>query len=159
VRVQALFIMTKWNGMRFEFIFTSLVKASPRLFTTVQAVFRSYETTKLYRWAPRRPRAPLQRDRGWLLVQPSSPPSPFHGRRRDLKLRGAVVRDRELVQLPGERIFSRVRRADAPSRGAMGKGGGGIQTIVPFAPAVRPTAGVDVCQHEPPLIPPRCHHA
>jgi hypothetical protein len=52
VRVQALFIMTKWNGMRFEFIFTSLVKASPRLFTTVQAVFRSYETTKLYRWAP-----------------------------------------------------------------------------------------------------------
>lgn len=37
---QALFVMTKYNNSRFEFIFTSLVKASPRLFTTVQAVFR-----------------------------------------------------------------------------------------------------------------------
>ncbi|RHY34042.1 hypothetical protein DYB32_001178 [Aphanomyces invadans] len=46
---QALYIMTKYSNSRFEFIFTSLVKASPRLFTTVQAVFRSYETTKLYR--------------------------------------------------------------------------------------------------------------
>lgn len=67
--------MTKFNGARFEFIFTSLVKSSPRLFTTIQAVFRAYETSKLY---------------------------------RDLKLRGAVVRDRELVQLPREKIFSRV---------------------------------------------------
>jgi hypothetical protein len=41
--------MTKFNNSRFEFIFTSLVKNSPRLFTTVQAVYRSYETTKLYR--------------------------------------------------------------------------------------------------------------
>jgi len=34
---------------RFEFIFTSLVKNSPRLFTTIQSVLRAYETTKLYR--------------------------------------------------------------------------------------------------------------
>jgi Bardet-Biedl syndrome 5 protein len=37
---QALFVMTKFNNSRFEFIFTSLIKQSPRLFTTVQAVFR-----------------------------------------------------------------------------------------------------------------------
>jgi len=46
---QALFVMTKYNNSRFEFIFTSLVKNSPRLFTTVQAVLRAYESTKLYR--------------------------------------------------------------------------------------------------------------
>ncbi|GLE05775.1 hypothetical protein PINS_up014823 [Pythium insidiosum] len=40
---QALYVMTKYANSRFEFIFTSLVKASPRLFTTVQAVFRSDE--------------------------------------------------------------------------------------------------------------------
>ncbi|KAJ1450095.1 Bardet-Biedl syndrome 5 protein [Pelagophyceae sp. CCMP2097] len=46
---QALYIMTKFTSSRFEFIFTSLVLDSPRLFTTVQAVLRAYETTKLYR--------------------------------------------------------------------------------------------------------------
>ena len=40
---QALYIMTKFSNSRFEFIFTSLVKASPRLFTTVQAVYRWVE--------------------------------------------------------------------------------------------------------------------
>ncbi len=38
---QALCIMAKFNS-KFEFIFTSLVKNSPRLFTTVQSVLRSY---------------------------------------------------------------------------------------------------------------------
>jgi hypothetical protein len=38
---EALFVLTKYNGSRFEFIFTNLVRESPRLFTTVQAVFRS----------------------------------------------------------------------------------------------------------------------
>ncbi len=28
--------MTKYNGTRFEFVFTNLVKDSPRLFTTMQ---------------------------------------------------------------------------------------------------------------------------
>ncbi|KAJ8601813.1 hypothetical protein CTAYLR_007490 [Chrysophaeum taylorii] len=46
---RALYLMTKYNGSRFEFIFTSLVQNSPRLFTTVQAVLRAYETSKLYR--------------------------------------------------------------------------------------------------------------
>jgi Bardet-Biedl syndrome 5 protein len=36
---QALCVMAKFNS-RFEFVFTSLVKNSPRLFTTVQAVMR-----------------------------------------------------------------------------------------------------------------------
>lgn len=38
---EALYVLTKYNGSRFEFIFTNLVRESPRLFTTVQAVFRS----------------------------------------------------------------------------------------------------------------------
>lgn len=46
---QALYVMTKFSQSRFEFIFTSLVKNSPRLFTTVQAVLRAFESTKLYR--------------------------------------------------------------------------------------------------------------
>merc|ERR1712190_590225 len=72
---QALFVMTRFNSTRFEFIFTSLVKNSPRLFTTVQAVFKSYETTKLY---------------------------------RDLKLRGAIIRDKELVMLPHEQVYEKI---------------------------------------------------
>eukprot|EP00933_Yihiella_yeosuensis_P019643 TRINITY_DN15872_c0_g1_i1.p1 TRINITY_DN15872_c0_g1~~TRINITY_DN15872_c0_g1_i1.p1 ORF type:complete len:345 (-),score=70.10 TRINITY_DN15872_c0_g1_i1:119-1153(-) len=72
---QALFVMTRFNSTRFEFIFTSLVKNSPRLFTTVQAVFKSYETTKLY---------------------------------RDLKLRGAIIRDKELVMLPNEQVYEKI---------------------------------------------------
>jgi len=67
--------MTRFNSTRFEFIFTSLVKNSPRLFTTVQAVFKSYETTKLY---------------------------------RDLKLRGAIIREKELVMLPHEQVYEKI---------------------------------------------------
>lgn len=72
---QALYVMTKYNNSRFEFIFTSLVRQSPRLFTTVQAVFRAYETTKLY---------------------------------RDLKLRGAIIKDKQLILLPHEQVYSKV---------------------------------------------------
>lgn len=73
---QALFVLTKYNGSRFEFIFTNLVKNTPRLFTTVQAVFRSYETTKLY---------------------------------RDLKLRAAIIRNKDLILLPKEEIINNVK--------------------------------------------------
>jgi Bardet-Biedl syndrome 5 protein len=51
------------------------VKNSPRLFTTIQAVFRAYETSKLY---------------------------------RDLKLRGAIIRDKALILLPDEEIYNRL---------------------------------------------------
>eukprot|EP00826_Nyctotherus_ovalis_P031443 TRINITY_DN2512_c0_g1_i8.p1 TRINITY_DN2512_c0_g1~~TRINITY_DN2512_c0_g1_i8.p1 ORF type:complete len:342 (+),score=88.31 TRINITY_DN2512_c0_g1_i8:139-1164(+) len=46
---QALYIKTKFSQNRYEFIFTSLISNSPRLFTSFQAVVRSYETTKVYR--------------------------------------------------------------------------------------------------------------
>mmetsp|Transcript_7026 Transcript_7026/g.8039 ORF Transcript_7026/g.8039 Transcript_7026/m.8039 type:complete len:358 (+) Transcript_7026:317-1390(+) len=72
---QALYVLTKFNGSRFEFIFTNLVRNSPRLFTTIQAVFRAYDTTKLY---------------------------------RDLKLRGAIIQDKELKLLPHEQTYNKV---------------------------------------------------
>mmetsp|Transcript_21832 Transcript_21832/g.21124 ORF Transcript_21832/g.21124 Transcript_21832/m.21124 type:complete len:349 (-) Transcript_21832:87-1133(-) len=71
---QALCVLSKFTS-RFEFIFTSLVKNSPRLFTTVQAVMRAYETSKLY---------------------------------RDLKLRGSIVRDNELILLPLEQVYTKI---------------------------------------------------
>ena len=69
-----MFLRTKYQTSRYEFIFTSLVKNSPRLFTSFQAVIRSYETTKMY---------------------------------RDLKLRGAIVADKQIIMLPKEQIFTR----------------------------------------------------
>ncbi len=72
---QALYVLTKYQNSRFEFIFTSLVKNSPRLFTTVQAVLRAYETTKLY---------------------------------RELKLRGSVIRNQELILLPHEQVYDKI---------------------------------------------------
>lgn len=68
-------MIAKFNS-RYEFIFTSLVKNSPRLFTTVQAVQRAYETSKLY---------------------------------RDLKLRGSIVKDGELILLPMEEVFNKIQ--------------------------------------------------
>ena len=38
--LQALFVVCAFAGAKFEFIFTSLVKASPRLFVTAESVFR-----------------------------------------------------------------------------------------------------------------------
>merc|ERR1711988_1190732 len=55
--------------------FTNLVRSSPRLFTTVQAVYRAYDTTKLY---------------------------------RDLKLRGAIIKDKQLILLPHEQVYNKV---------------------------------------------------
>eukprot|EP01063_Lacrimia_lanifica_P015363 TRINITY_DN22152_c0_g1_i1.p2 TRINITY_DN22152_c0_g1~~TRINITY_DN22152_c0_g1_i1.p2 ORF type:complete len:344 (+),score=133.69 TRINITY_DN22152_c0_g1_i1:70-1101(+) len=73
-QTQALYVLTKFRSSRFEFIFTNLVKGSPRHFTTVQAVHRAYETSKLY---------------------------------RDLKLRGAIIKDNELSLLPLEEVITR----------------------------------------------------
>nr|XP_021558648.1 Bardet-Biedl syndrome 5 protein [Neomonachus schauinslandi] len=48
-QTEALYILTKCNSTRFEFIFTNLVPGSPRLFTSVIAVHRyAYETSKMY---------------------------------------------------------------------------------------------------------------
>lgn len=48
-KTEALYLMTKFEKSRFEFVFTSLVKNSPRIFTTCMSVLRAYETTKMYR--------------------------------------------------------------------------------------------------------------
>ena len=72
---QALYVMTKFNNARFEFVFTNLVKGSPRLFTTVQAVYRAYDTSRLF---------------------------------RDLKLRGAIIKDKNLILLPNEQLYNKV---------------------------------------------------
>ncbi|XP_055456431.1 Bardet-Biedl syndrome 5 protein homolog isoform X3 [Psammomys obesus] len=48
-QTEALYILTKCNTTRFEFIFTNLVPGSPRLFTSVISVHRAYETSKMYR--------------------------------------------------------------------------------------------------------------
>ncbi|XP_060085835.1 Bardet-Biedl syndrome 5 protein homolog [Ylistrum balloti] len=72
---EALYVLTKCNTTRFEFIFTNLIPGSPRLFTTVIAVHRAYDTSKLY---------------------------------RDLKLRGALVHNKQLRLLPQEQIYNNV---------------------------------------------------
>lgn len=35
-----IYVLTKFNGTRFEFIFTNIVPSTPKLFTTVQAIHR-----------------------------------------------------------------------------------------------------------------------
>jgi Bardet-Biedl syndrome 5 protein len=72
---QALYVTTRFQNNRFEFVFTSLIKQSPRLFTTAQAVHRAYDTSKLY---------------------------------RELKLRGAIIKDKQLLMLPEETVYSQV---------------------------------------------------
>ncbi|XP_019613852.1 PREDICTED: Bardet-Biedl syndrome 5 protein-like [Branchiostoma belcheri] len=74
-QTEALYILTKCNNTRFEFIFTNLVPGSPRLFTSVIAVHRAYETSKMY---------------------------------RDLKLRGALIQNKQLRLLPQEQVFNKV---------------------------------------------------
>uniref|UniRef100_A0A061RW20 Bardet-Biedl syndrome 5 protein n=2 Tax=Tetraselmis sp. GSL018 TaxID=582737 RepID=A0A061RW20_9CHLO len=46
---QALHCLTKFNGSRFEFIFTSLVRESPELFNILQTTLHQYEATRPYR--------------------------------------------------------------------------------------------------------------
>jgi Bardet-Biedl syndrome 5 protein len=51
------------------------VRQSPRLFTTVQTVYRAYDTSRLF---------------------------------RDLKLRGAIIKDKNLILLPNEQLYNKV---------------------------------------------------
>jgi hypothetical protein len=161
---EALYVMTKFNGSRFEFIFTNLVRDSPRLFTTVQAVFRSRTAPS----PPVRLLSALPQAQHWrvngqfsfcngssglargstLLVQQDNPePQSFDRRHiarhpdpklrgaaypctlicacthvcraydtskmyRDLKLRGAVIKDKELLILPEEKLFNKISGAE-----------------------------------------------
>jgi len=74
-QTEALYVLTKCNNTRFEFIFTSLIPGSPRLFSSILSVFRAYETSKMY---------------------------------RELKLRGALIYNKELRLLPLEEIYDKV---------------------------------------------------
>ena len=73
----SLFIKSKFNSNRYEFIFTSLVHQSPRLFSSFDAVLRSYQTSKMY---------------------------------RELKLRSAIIEDKNLILLNKETIFSKISK-------------------------------------------------
>lgn len=45
----ALYLLTRWNNQRFEFIFTSLLDTTPQLLQCIQAVHSSYEASRLFR--------------------------------------------------------------------------------------------------------------
>ncbi|KAI0210261.1 Bardet-Biedl syndrome-like protein 5 [Lamellibrachia satsuma] len=72
---EALYVLTKSGNTRFEFIFTNLIPGSPRLFTTVIAVHRAYDTSKIY---------------------------------RELKLRSALIHNKELRLLPQEQLYNKI---------------------------------------------------
>uniref|UniRef100_T1JH94 BBSome complex member BBS5 PH domain-containing protein n=1 Tax=Strigamia maritima TaxID=126957 RepID=T1JH94_STRMM len=72
---EALYILTKTNSTRFEFIFTNLVPGNNRLFATVASVYKAYTSTRMY---------------------------------RELKLRGAIIQNKQLKILPQEQIFNKV---------------------------------------------------
>lgn len=72
---ESLYVLTKTSVTRFEFIFTNLVPGSPRLFTSVIAVHKAYESSKLY---------------------------------RELKLRGAIVDNKQLRILPQEQKYNTI---------------------------------------------------
>ncbi|KAH8038708.1 hypothetical protein HPB51_002852 [Rhipicephalus microplus] len=46
---EALYIMTKSNSTRYEFIFTNMTMEQPRLIASVLNTFKAYSATKLYR--------------------------------------------------------------------------------------------------------------
>ncbi|CAE1323438.1 BBS5 [Acanthosepion pharaonis] len=71
--IEALYVLAK-SQTRFEFIFTNLVSGSSRLFTSVIAIHRAYDTSRMY---------------------------------RQLKLRGALVDNKELKLLPLEELCSK----------------------------------------------------
>jgi Bardet-Biedl syndrome 5 protein len=70
--VHSITIMTKFNRSNFEFIFSNnAASVEPNVFEHMQVLFRSYESTRLY---------------------------------RDLKLRGAVIKNKELDLLRHEQV-------------------------------------------------------
>jgi Bardet-Biedl syndrome 5 protein len=74
-QTEALYVLTKQASHQYEFIFTHLVPGSPRLFSTVQAVYRSYQTTKGY---------------------------------REIKVRAAILANKQLRLLPLEEVYDKI---------------------------------------------------
>eukprot|EP00879_Flechtneria_rotunda_P011539 GHRR01012053.1.p1 GENE.GHRR01012053.1~~GHRR01012053.1.p1 ORF type:complete len:282 (+),score=58.94 GHRR01012053.1:291-1136(+) len=71
----AVFVLTRQNQQRFEFIFTALADSKPGLASAIQLLLSAYEGSRLY---------------------------------RELRLRGALLADKELKLLPREAAYSRV---------------------------------------------------
>jgi len=46
---KSLYVLTKYQSQRFEFIFTGMSQTAQSLFSTVMAVFKSYDASRLYR--------------------------------------------------------------------------------------------------------------
>jgi hypothetical protein len=120
-QTQALYVLTKYHAQRFEFIFTNLVKSTNRLFNVVQAVFKAYDNSRLYReiklrgtgrdlrlHMPKRmqhaPNAP--RAHAIHLSTQSLADSCISA--VALASIGALIADRELKLLPQEQTYSRV---------------------------------------------------
>ncbi|XP_013790289.1 Bardet-Biedl syndrome 5 protein homolog, partial [Limulus polyphemus] len=72
---EALYILTKTNNTRFEFIFTNLSSGNSRLMSSVTSVSKAYNSSKMY---------------------------------RELKLRGAVIQNKQLKVLAEEKIYSKI---------------------------------------------------
>eukprot|EP00095_Tigriopus_kingsejongensis_P007057 maker-scaffold146_size311726-snap-gene-2.23 protein:Tk07057 transcript:maker-scaffold146_size311726-snap-gene-2.23-mRNA-1 annotation:"hypothetical protein CAPTEDRAFT_176376" len=86
---EALYILTKCNSTRFEFIFTNLVPGNSRLFTSVIGVYKSVH---------------LKSDKSESSVLAYGSSKLY----RELKLRGAIVQDGQLKVLPQESIVSTI---------------------------------------------------
>nr|CAB3225175.1 COS41.4 [Phallusia mammillata] len=72
---ESLCLATKCNTNRFEFVFTSDSSCNTQMFVTVLAIFKAYDSSKLY---------------------------------RDLKLRGALIQNKQLKLLPQEELYDKV---------------------------------------------------
>ena len=91
----ALCILAKTKS-RFEFVFTSLVKNSPRLFSTVQAV---------HRWERSSANAFVTYLKPFLKKNRAYESSKLY---RDIKLRGSIIKEMQLLLLPDEHVFTHV---------------------------------------------------
>ncbi|XP_022181701.1 Bardet-Biedl syndrome 5 protein homolog isoform X1 [Myzus persicae] len=72
---EAIYIQAKYNGLRYEFVFTNLIPGNTRHFTSFIGVFKAYNSSRLY---------------------------------RELKLRGAILKNGRLRLLMFEKMYSAV---------------------------------------------------
>lgn len=48
-QMKALYLKSKFNGNRFEFVFNALGDFSPKMFTSFHQIYKAYDSTRLYR--------------------------------------------------------------------------------------------------------------
>jgi Bardet-Biedl syndrome 5 protein len=71
---KGIYIKCKFNNNRFEFVFNALTN-TPQMFTSFQAIYRAYDSSRLY---------------------------------RDMKIKGFLTQDKNLMTLPQEKIINRL---------------------------------------------------